>query len=695
MPRIPEESLDRASDLAGRLRDLAPLPPMEQDLYLRTLATNDAYLAQRLRDLLDEATDPDSLIDALRDDGPTVEALPSCIGRFQVRGVCGRGGMGIVYDAWDPRFERRVALKVVANEVSNRPLAISRLEREARSQGRLGAHPNIATLYEVVADDPVPILVMEFVDGSTLDELIDRTPLGERAALNLASQIAAALAHAHEKGVVHRDLKPANVIVSSDGTVKLLDFGISDALQSKSGEEPLALARRGDTTPLRGSLCYASPEQLHAAKTDQRTDVWSFGVVLLECITGRRAVDVRPDPGGSTWEVAVRWNALPRSLSRPLRGLLTRCLDPNPSMRPANGSALLQEVRKVNRQRKLRTVATGLGLALPVLGVALILGLAQVWPHAPARAQFKDSRFLQVLDDRDRVIWDAEFPHGVRSNGQDPNFNAPPARWISDGRWRGVLVASRTSAGPDELRLLDARTGRPIWARPLSWNRSLSARGELICSWIQQVYWPGAPDGAFMVNLWDYPWYGCAIQFYSTSGELLGEYDHPGGVGPDDLSVPNTDGRGIFLAGVNSSARFRREIVPFETSHHCGVVLRLDPPAVGGQAYPYSEGIPTERDWPGMTRARETAYVLMPPISPGLQANVVNLTVRATPEGERRIDVETTDGRMFTLDDSLRPVSCYAGVQHMAAALLRGQTSTPVLRITPTETRRIDVPILY
>jgi serine/threonine protein kinase len=205
------------------------------------------------------------------------------LGPYEILSLIGTGGMGEVYKARDTRLDRIVAVKVSAEQFGGR------FEREARAIATLN-HPNICTLYDVGPN----YLVMEYIEGPTLAERIRAGAIPLEEALPIARQIAEALEAAHEKGIIHRDLKPANIKFTADGNVKVLDFGLAKALEADSvAADPrssptltLSATRAG---VILGTAAYMSPEQARGAVVDKRADIWAFGVVLCEMLTGRRS----------------------------------------------------------------------------------------------------------------------------------------------------------------------------------------------------------------------------------------------------------------------------------------------------------------------------------------------------------------------------------------------------------------------
>jgi eukaryotic-like serine/threonine-protein kinase len=221
--------------------------------------------------------------------------------------------MGIVYKARDPRLKRDVAIKVLPPEAAADGDRCARFEQEAQAASALN-HPNIATIYEIATDDGTTFIAMEYVPGRTLAETIPRKGLNLSEALRYAVQIADALARAHGSGIIHRDLKPGNIIVTPEGRVKLLDFGLAKLVQRDDGPASDVTRTTGDLTAegmVVGTTRYMSPEQARGKPVDARTDIFSFGAVLYEMIAGRHAFD-----GDSVLEIAtavVRDNPAPLS----------------------------------------------------------------------------------------------------------------------------------------------------------------------------------------------------------------------------------------------------------------------------------------------------------------------------------------------------------------------------------------------
>jgi serine/threonine protein kinase len=212
------------------------------------------------------------------------------IAHYQILEKLGEGGMGVVYKARDTHLDRFVAIKVLPPEKVADPERKRRFVQEAKAASAL-KHPNIITVHDIAQQDGIDYIVMEYVEGKGLDELIGRKGLKLRDTLRYGVQIAAGLARAHEAGITHRDLKPSNIMVDVHGLVKVLDFGLAKLTEPVSGEEAPTLTLRPATEEgkIVGTVAYMSPEQAEGLKVDARSDIFSFGSVLYEMVTGRRA----------------------------------------------------------------------------------------------------------------------------------------------------------------------------------------------------------------------------------------------------------------------------------------------------------------------------------------------------------------------------------------------------------------------
>jgi eukaryotic-like serine/threonine-protein kinase len=262
------------------------------------------------------------------------------LGPYEIACAIGAGGMGEVYRATDSRLKRSVAIKVLPTLVAGDADRLARFQREAEVLAALN-HPNIAAIYGLERAADLTALVMEFVEGEDLSEIIARGAIPLADALPMAKQIADALEAAHERGIIHRDLKPANIKLRADGTVKVLDFGLAKAMDpaaSSSGEamnSPTLTARATQMGVILGTAAYMAPEQAKGKSVDKRADIWAFGVVLHEMLTGRRLflADTIPETLADVMTRHVDLAALPGSTPRRVRDLLARCLEKDPKRR--------------------------------------------------------------------------------------------------------------------------------------------------------------------------------------------------------------------------------------------------------------------------------------------------------------------------------------------------------------------------
>ena len=254
------------------------------------------------------------------------------LGTYTIQAAIGTGGMGEVYRAKDTKLGREVAIKVLHEALRQDAERLARFEREARVLASLN-HPGIATLYGLETEGSIMYLVMELVHGETLQERLARGPLTVEEAIAVFHQIAEALEAAHAAGVVHRDLKPANIKITPEGRVKILDFGLAKAFAADEPVSDLSSSptlTRGATAVgvIMGTASYMSPEQARGKKADKRADIWAFGCVLFEAISGKKAFD-----GESVTDVLanvihkdVPWEALPAETPWRVRDVLRRCL---------------------------------------------------------------------------------------------------------------------------------------------------------------------------------------------------------------------------------------------------------------------------------------------------------------------------------------------------------------------------------
>ena len=311
--------------------------PHERAAFLREACGDDEALRRDVESLVTHASSGVGLLStpALADGmlgGGTV-FVGQQIGSYTIQAPLGVGGMGEVYRARDGTLGRDVAIKILPRAFSIDPDRRARFDREARLLAALN-HPHIGAIYGVEDSNGVRALVLELVEGDTLAERIARGPLPINEALTIAHQIADALDAAHEKGITHRDLKPANIKITPDGVVKVLDFGLAKAASGDGSvpdltQSPTVTVGGTRDGVILGTAAYMSPEQARGKPIDKRTDVWAFGCVVYEMLTGRVAFggDTLSDTIAAILDREPEWSALPAATPAPIRRLLLRCLD--------------------------------------------------------------------------------------------------------------------------------------------------------------------------------------------------------------------------------------------------------------------------------------------------------------------------------------------------------------------------------
>jgi serine/threonine protein kinase/Tol biopolymer transport system component len=336
-------------------------------------------------------------------------AVGSRLGAYEITGQLGAGGMGQVWRATDAALGRQVALKSLDEASARDPARLSRLDREARALAALN-HPNIAAIYGIEQSGSTPALVMELVEGVTLADRIaqGRLPLDE--ALAIARQIIEALEAAHGQGIVHRDLKPANVMVRPDGMVKVLDFGLAKSLQSSEAaglrlsEGATRSASPTEVGVILGTVAYMSPEQASGRSVDQRTDIWAFGLILFEMLSGRRAfaADSTAEVLAAVLRADPDWDLLPDV--PPRIGMLMRaCLQKDVRKRLAHA----QDLRLALDGAFETTIAAAESASKPhsVIGPAVLVAVAAIAGALATMALWRPAasgtdgpiRFSQVL----------------------------------------------------------------------------------------------------------------------------------------------------------------------------------------------------------------------------------------------------------------------------------------------------------
>ena len=350
------------------------------------------------------------------------------IGPYSVIGSLGAGGMGEVYRARDERLGRDVAIKALPATFAQDPERLARFEREAKLLAALN-HSNVGSIYGLEEAEGSRYLVLELIEGQSLAERLESGPLPRNEAFDVCRQIAAALEAAHESGIIHRDLKPGNVMLTPSGSVKVLDFGLAkEAAASSSGTNlassptmsVYAISGTGAGVVL-GTAAYMSPEQARGKAVDKRTDIWSFGCVLYECLAGRQCFvgETVSDLIAQILQGEPEWDALPAKVPSRVRQLLRRCIEKDARRRlrdigdarieledllaQSTSSTSIAAAGRAAAGRRTRIQLIGLGAALVLASVLGTIGVWNALHRAPSRSpmRFEIADAEKMLIDRD------------------------------------------------------------------------------------------------------------------------------------------------------------------------------------------------------------------------------------------------------------------------------------------------------
>ena len=317
---------------------------------------------------------------------PAADLVPGfVIGKeYEILEKLGRGGMGEVYRALDRHLDRQVAIKVLPEEFGADPERLARFRREAKLLAALN-HPNIEAVHELEESGERKYLILEMVEGETLQARLDRGALAIDEALETCRQVAAGLEAAHEKGIVHRDLKPGKIMITADGQAKILDFGLAKAEGSETtgfdiANSPTITAQMTEPGIILGTAAYMSPEQARGRAVDKRADIWAWGCVLYECLTGRRAFqgETVSDTLAQILKGEPHWTALPAATPACIRSLLARCLKKDRKERLRDiGDARLEIEEALSRSDEAVPVSRKLSplMMASIAGGVLIAGI--------------------------------------------------------------------------------------------------------------------------------------------------------------------------------------------------------------------------------------------------------------------------------------------------------------------------------
>ena len=542
----------------------------------------------------------------------------SSVGSYRILAPIGEGGMGVVYRAQDSRLEREVALKLLPEAFTADPERLARFEREAKLLAQLN-HPNIAQIYGLETSGEAHALVMELVDGPTLGDRLAQGALPLDESLLIARQIAEALEEAHEKGIVHRDLKPQNVKASIEGKTKVLDFGLAKAMDAGASgtgspaasptmmQSPTLTAAHGTQLGvILGTAAYMAPEQARGGAVDKRADIWAFGVVLWEMLTGRRLFEGETvsDTLAAVLRAEVDYSALPATAPPALRSLLRRCLERNPKNRlhdiadarivldeilagPSEGAAAppAAVAAAPGWRRHLPWAVAALGLALGTAGLLTSRTAAApevsippttrftLFPPAPGEiegypALSPDGRSLAYCFVPERGVarlWLHSFDSGTSRELPGTEHAGDPF-WSPDGRYLGFFAAGAlrrievaTSLAQSVVRVSDARGGTWTGAEEIVFTPTSSAallRVPASGGSTRPLTRLGSGEQSHR-----FPWAlpgGEGLLFYTLSGKEAGIHWLSAASGERRLLLPDAsraayDGRGFLFWSRNGA----------------------------------------------------------------------------------------------------------------------------------------------
>jgi Tol biopolymer transport system component len=470
--------------------DALDRPPGERAAFLASACGGDPELLGEVESLLAAGTAASGFLETpvhrlpLDDGQPAAPVLKpgDRIGGFDVIDALGSGGMGEVYRARDQKLGREVALKLLPRAFADDPQRLARFERESRILASL-SHPNIAAIHSIEQLNGMLLLVLELVEGPTLADRLANGALAPDDATRISTQLASALEAAHNRGVVHRDVKPANIKVSASGVIKLLDFGL--AKEDPYANRPLPDTSHGrldHTTDglILGTCAYMSPEQARGKPVDKRTDIWAFGCVLYEMLTGHRAFSgaTATDTMVAVLERPPDWSRLPASTPAVVRSVLRRCLEKDPGRRFHDIADVRIEIEEAASPPDTAGVAgtSGAGrlqrLALLLAGAAALIALGWF-----GRTLVDDE---STVTPPTRFTWSVPAGAGLDSvptvspDGERIAFTAVGL----DGGVARLFIRGRHDA---EARLITGTDGarQPFWS-PDSRTLAYFARGRLM-----------------------------------------------------------------------------------------------------------------------------------------------------------------------------------------------------------------------
>ena len=395
------------------------------------------------------------------------------LGPYEIQSQIGAGGMGEVYRARDSRLGREVAIKILPESFANDPERLRRFEQESQAVAALN-HPNILAIYDVGTRDASPYIVSELLEGESLRAILDKGPIPQRKAIEYAVQIANGLAAAHDKGIVHRDLKPDNLFVCRDGRVKILDFGLAKlATKETPGVDGATMTQHTAAGVVMGTASYMAPEQVRGGQVDARTDMFSFGVVLYEMLSGRRAFQRDSAPETMTAilkEDVPEFTDAKLAVAPALERIVRRCLEKSPDHRFQSAKDLAFALEAVSQisgaktgaqapiapppEKKSRTIPLAAGalvLAAAMLGLGWWIGHDRPTPNP----QYRQITFRAGFMGNARFTPDGSVIYNATWEGSDGQLYIAPIDSLGERElpFKNVEILSVSSKGELAIRL--------------------------------------------------------------------------------------------------------------------------------------------------------------------------------------------------------------------------------------------------
>ncbi len=501
--------------------------PKARQAFLDAARVGDTGLRREVEQLLAKAEEAGSFLETPAIDYTTVTQtvtvplLGRQFGPYRIVSPLGAGGMGEVYRAHDSKLGRDVAIKTLPAEFARDPERLARFRREARTLASLN-HPNIAAIYGLEESGGVDFLVLELVEGENL-----RGPLAIERALDYSRQVADALQAAHDKGIIHRELKPANVKVTPQGRVKVLDFGLAKAIWGPEENRDLSQAAAmtgADTVTghILGTPGYMSPEQTRGQGVDARTDIWAFGCLLYELLTGKRAFHGESNQAtiAAALEREPDWQALPAKTPAKIRDLLRQCLQKDAGRRLSNITDARETIEVAQRGWSRRQVAAIVIAVLAVFAIGAALWLTK-------RSAISDrSQWVQLTKLPDSVTSPALSPDGrmlafIRGSSSFWGFGQVYVKILPDGQpvqlTHDILPKMGPVFSPDGARVaytvVDPQFHWDTWVVP-----TLGGESQLMLRNASGLTWTG-PRQVLFSEIKQVPYMGIVAAEESRIGQ--------------------------------------------------------------------------------------------------------------------------------------------------------------------------------